>query len=76
MISDGEEFVLEDVYLVTSTNLAYLVETFDDQQFWIPKSQVINIEFGLDFEDEDTGRRLKEIKSMTIPLWLAEDKGM
>lgn len=62
--------------LVTSTARAYLIRTDDDEEIWIPKSQVIDIQFGKDVADDESGQPVKEIKEMTIPQWLADEKGL
>jgi hypothetical protein len=71
----NESTIIFDLMLVHSTNMAYLVRDVDDNEAWIPKSQVRDISFGDDISD-DQGNRLKEILSIEIPIWLAEDKGL
>lgn len=65
---------IEDLILLHSTDKAYLVQDLDNEEYWIPKSQVFNIEFGKDIEID--GKPAKEIREMEIPEWLAEDKGL
>jgi len=74
---DGEvEIVdIEDLLLIHTTDKAYLVEDSEGDEFWIPKSQVIDITFGKS-KNDSAGRPVKEIESLTIPEWLAEDKGL
>lgn len=67
MHNDTETFY--DLVLVTETNAAYLVRNNSGDEEWIPKSQIIDIEFGenLDVNDET----LKVIETLEVPAWLA-----
>jgi len=60
-----------DLLLITETNLAYLVRNEDGDEEWIPKSQVINIIFGDSKEINE--EPVKEILSLEVPQWLAEN---
>ena len=75
--SDREiEYVdIEVLLLIHATNQEYLVEDEDGDEYWIPKSQVQDIVFG-ESKTDSSGRPVKEIKTLTIPKWLAEDKGL
>lgn len=57
---DGD-YVECDVRVIHSTDRAYLVE-YGDTKAWLPKSQVIDIDFKGD------------IATIVIPEWLAKDK--
>ncbi|MFA6100375.1 MAG: hypothetical protein WC750_05940 [Patescibacteria group bacterium] len=70
-----ETIELYDLILVHSTSRAYLVRSEDGSECWIPKSQVKDIELGKDVVGDD-GNILKEINSLTIPEWLAENHGL
>ena len=69
-----ETVELYDLILVHSTSKAYLIRNEDGEECWIPKSQVQDIRFGKDITDDD-GKPVKEIASITIPEWIAEQKG-
>lgn len=68
--------IIENLFLVHSTDKAYLVRDDDDKEIWIPKSQVSHISFGEDIDPGNDGEILKEIIELEIPKWLAEDKGL
>ena len=76
VVGSNESTVIRDLLLLTSTDKAYLVRMPDDDQVWIPKSQVRDIQFGKELWDDAQGRNVKEIESLEIPEWLAQDKGM
>lgn len=73
---EDETVIVENLFLITSTDKAYLVRTIEDEEVWIPKSQVLNINFGKEIFDDEKGANIKEIDSIEIPVWLAEDKGL
>lgn len=64
-----------DVYLVNATPAAYLIRDIDYNDHWIPRSQVIDIQFGDNVTDEDE-TELKEIRSIEITEWIAKQKGL
>lgn len=68
--------MVQDLLLITQTGAAYLVRTEDGEDIWIPKSQVINIDFGDNIDDEESGQKVLEIKSMEMTAWIAEEKGL
>lgn len=73
----AQEYVdIYDLKLMHSTSKAYLIHNEDNEEFWIPISQVEYIEFGKDFNDEESGRACREINRLTIPEWLADKHGM
>lgn len=65
-----------DLVLLHKTNKAYLVRDNDKYECWIPISQVESIEFGKDLIDEESHQPVKEIYRLTIPEWIAEEKGL
>lgn len=65
-----------DLTLLHQTSRAYLVRDHDKNEHWIPISQVEYIEFGKDLIDEESHRPIKEITRLTIPEWIAEEKGL
>lgn len=75
MRDDDNLVVLEDLWLVSETEKAYLIRTtVSDGDIWIPKSQVREIQFGKSITDDD--EELKEIIQLELPEWLAIDKGL
>lgn len=71
---DDEGCIIEDLVLVAETPLAYLLRRDEDDQEWVPKSQILDIDFGESHDDED-GRPVKDVRSVEIPLWLARNLG-
>lgn len=65
-----DTIVFNDLVLLQETARAYLVKDEGDNKAWIPKSQIINIEFGDNIEID--GMPAKEIMSLEIPVWLAD----
>jgi hypothetical protein len=63
-----------DVMLIASTDKAYLIRNVENEEVWVPKSQVEHIEFGRDLKEN--GKSVKEITRMTMPEWIAEKKGL
>jgi len=61
----GEELVDLDVSLVHETEFAFLVTVDGEKDIWIPKSQC----------ELDLGTA-KRSGTLTLPRWLAEDKGL
>ncbi len=66
----GETRILEDLILITETDLAYLVRNDEGDEEWIPKSQVVSIKFGENKEIDEAP--VKEILELEIPEWLAD----
>ena len=66
---------IEDLLLIHTTDKAYLVEDSEGDEYWIPKSQVQDITFGKS-KNDSADRPVKEIECLTIPAWLAADKGL
>ena len=61
--------------LLYTTEKAYLIRDKVGDEIWIPKSQVNDIVLGKIYRSA-TGKYAKEIVSITLPEWLAEDKGL
>lgn len=73
-----EAIEIRDLILMHETPQAYLVRPVEgqlDEKAWLPKSQVANIKFGDNVEDEETGMAAKIILSLEIPEWLAKQTG-
>jgi hypothetical protein len=70
MHGEQETTTYNDLFLITETDAAYLVRNDTGDEEWIPKSQVINIEFGENKEVND--EPVKEIRELEIPEWLAD----
>jgi hypothetical protein len=68
-----ETIEIYDALLVTTSHKAYLV-SYHNEEYWIPISQVKYIEYG-EMKSVPGKYMQKEIKTMEIPLWLAEEKG-
>lgn len=66
-----ERVTLLDLVLVHSTYKAYLIEDSRGVEAWIPYSQIEDLQWGDEIIDEH-GRRVKEIKRMSLPEWLVE----
>jgi hypothetical protein len=68
----GDEFEVQGI-LKHETDKAYLVFVAGrDEDYWIPKSQVID----MDGELDDGEPHIGEHYTFTIPGWLAEKKGL
>jgi PhoPQ-activated pathogenicity-related protein len=63
--AEQDSFELECV-VKRKTDAAIFVETEDGDEYWIPKSQLV------DFDDDQP---LKEIESINMSMWIAKQKG-
>ena len=54
MPREDDETISVALYLVHATNKAYLFIDEDGEEYWIPKSQVVNIEYGGERSDKRT----------------------
>lgn len=57
------------VTLVQDTHKAFLVETESANKVWVPKSQC-------ELEMDATGTKATRRGTLTLPKWLAEEKGL
>lgn len=67
---------LNDFYLIASTDKAILIRDCDERKVWIPRSKIIDIIYGKDLKDTETGLPVKEIRSIEIPEWLASNNDL
>lgn len=67
-----ETVELKNFYLIQSTEKAlFISDDGGERRCWIPRSQVIDIKYGRDLKDDETGLPVKEILLIEIPEWLA-----
>jgi len=59
---------VEDLTFVRSSDAAILVEDPDGDEVWLPKSEIA--------WPEDAGAERGDSITVTMPEWLAEDKGL
>lgn len=64
----AEPVVLDDVVVKAVTEKALLVE-YDDEEVWIPVSQIVLEETDVEFERGATG-------TLAITQWIAKEKGL
>lgn len=72
----GDTVDLEDLHLLHSTSMAYLVSTTDGREVWVPKSLVENIVLGDTVHDEKRNRKVQEIHVMEVREWFAEKEDL
>jgi len=73
-MGNDDTVFIENLILIHSTPRAFLVRNEDGDDCWIPRSQVINIDFGKDIIIG--GLPAKEILEIELPEWLANDKNL
>lgn len=67
-----ETVTLNNFYLINATEKAILIcDEGNDRECWIPRSQIVDIEYGRDLPDSERGISVKEIIWIEIPEWLA-----
>ncbi len=64
----AEPVLLEDVTVKAVTEKALLVE-YDDDEVWIPISQIVTEDTDVDFERGATG-------TLAVTQWIAKEKGL
>lgn len=75
-MSNQDLTTVRDLILLKNTGRALLVRDLNGEEHWLPLSQCENISYGDNVTDSKTKQPAKEINSLDIPEWLAEDKGL
>lgn len=56
----------EEVTVLRETEAAILIE-YENEEFWIPKSQI---------QEDSEARSKGDVGTLSIPRWLAKEKGL
>jgi hypothetical protein len=65
---------LHGLKLIAETEKGCLFRGDMDVEEWIPKSQILRMETGP--EEEERGRKVKDVYVLEIPRWLAKKKNL